>query len=116
MDYKPDFPTDVEVRSSLITSQRWLTLSLSPQILFHCLCCYLDDPATLYIPSAQDVMASESRSFSTLHVVKTPDVRARAGQGYMCFVQPSSARVRVARHLVTSRCMAGRERYQETTL
>eukprot|EP00730_Choanoeca_flexa_P017189 TRINITY_DN8243_c0_g1_i2.p1 TRINITY_DN8243_c0_g1~~TRINITY_DN8243_c0_g1_i2.p1 ORF type:complete len:618 (+),score=137.37 TRINITY_DN8243_c0_g1_i2:27-1880(+) len=54
LDYKPEFPTDVE-------------------ILFHCLCCHLDDPSTLYIPSAQDVIAAESRSFTSIHVVKTPD-------------------------------------------
>merc|ERR1712146_408984 len=54
VSWKKGYPTDAE-------------------ILFHSLCCFLNDPSTLCVPRAYDTVEQEARSFSSLHVIKHPE-------------------------------------------
>lgn len=90
VDYKKDFPADADVwrrRRERKTgwswggNAAWAAPAHPPplQILFHCLCCFFDDPSTLYVPSARDFLGGTRRSFTHLHVLKAPEV-CRGGE------------------------------------
>lgn len=77
--YKSDMPTDAEVGrgggggGGLGHFSIQQSLSTLSQILFHCVCWFLNDPTVLYVPKAHD-MIDPTRTFIFLHVLQTPDV------------------------------------------